>query len=60
VIGRNCVVAAHSVVTRSAPAFCVLSGNPAVIVRQFDPIRKRWVMGSVRSAKAEPSDRGAE
>jgi acetyltransferase-like isoleucine patch superfamily enzyme len=54
ILGRNCVVAAHSVVTRSAPPYSVLSGNPAVIIRQFDPIRQAWVMGQVRSAQTEP------
>ena len=60
VLGRNCVVAAHSVVTRSAPPYSVLSGNPAMIVRQFDPVRKVWVVGSVRSAEAEPVSQGAD
>jgi len=50
VLGRNCVVAAHSVVTRSAPPYSVLSGNPAMIVRQFDPAKQEWVTGRVRSA----------
>jgi acetyltransferase-like isoleucine patch superfamily enzyme len=53
VLGRNCVVAAHAVVTRSAPPYSVLSGNPAIIVRQFDPIKERWIVGSVRSAETE-------
>jgi acetyltransferase-like isoleucine patch superfamily enzyme len=54
VLGRNCVVAAHAVVTRSAPPYSVLSGNPAMIVRQFDPRKQAWVLGSVRSAEPEP------
>jgi acetyltransferase-like isoleucine patch superfamily enzyme len=45
VLGRNCVVAAHSVVTRSAPPYSVLSGNPAMIVRQYDPEKGVWRMG---------------
>jgi acetyltransferase-like isoleucine patch superfamily enzyme len=53
VLGRNCVVAAHSVVTRSAPPYSVLSGNPAIVVRQFDPIKQIWVVGSLRSAETE-------
>jgi acetyltransferase-like isoleucine patch superfamily enzyme len=60
VLGRNCVVAAHSVVTRSAPPFSVLSGNPAMIVRQFDPVRQVWVVGSVRSAEAETVSQSAD
>jgi acetyltransferase-like isoleucine patch superfamily enzyme len=54
VLGRNCVVAAHAVVTRSAPPYSVLYGNPAVIVRQFDPAKQAWVTGSVRATEAEP------
>jgi acetyltransferase-like isoleucine patch superfamily enzyme len=54
VLGRNCVVAAHSVVTRSAPPYSVLSGNPAMIIRQFDLVKQAWVMGQIRSAEAEP------
>ena len=49
VLGRNCFVAAHSVVTRSAPDYSVLSGNPAMIVRQFDPDKQVWILGSPRA-----------
>jgi acetyltransferase-like isoleucine patch superfamily enzyme len=47
VLGENCVVAANAVVTRSAPPFCVLSGNPARVIKQFDPQRGAWILGSV-------------
>jgi acetyltransferase-like isoleucine patch superfamily enzyme len=53
VLGRNCYVAAHAVVTRSAPAYSVLSGNPAMIVRQFDPVKQVWALGRVRSVETE-------
>jgi len=43
VLGRNCVVAAHAVVTKSAPPYSVLYGNPARIIRQFDLAKKAWV-----------------
>jgi acetyltransferase-like isoleucine patch superfamily enzyme len=46
-LGRNCVVAANAVVTRSAPDYSVLSGNPARIVRQYSPVKGAWVLGSV-------------
>lgn len=36
-IGRGAVVGAGSVVTRSVPAFAVVAGNPAVVVRQQEP-----------------------
>jgi acetyltransferase-like isoleucine patch superfamily enzyme len=53
VLGRNCVVAAHAVVTRSAPPYSVLSGNPARVVKQYDPAKQAWVLGSVRPAGSE-------
>ena len=53
VLGRNCVVAANSVVTRSFAPFSVVSGNPARVVKQFDPVKRVWVLGSVRSGDQE-------
>jgi len=43
VLGRNSVVGAYSVVTKSCPPFSVLVGNPARIVKQFDPESSQWV-----------------
>jgi abequosyltransferase len=43
VIGRNCVVGANAVVTRSVPPFSVVVGNPAKVVRRYDPHAGRWV-----------------
>jgi len=48
VLGRNCVVAANSLVTRSFPAYCLIAGNPARVVQRFDPIQKIWVLGGGR------------
>jgi acetyltransferase-like isoleucine patch superfamily enzyme len=53
VIGRNSVVGANSVVTRSVPPCSVVAGNPARIVKQYDPSKKRWVLGAVRSEETE-------
>ena len=50
-LGRNCVVAANSLVTKSVPPFSVVSGNPARVVKQFDPVKQMWVMGGVRPAE---------
>ncbi len=44
-IGRNCVVAVHSVVTRSIPDYSVVFGSPATIIRQYDPETRAWRMG---------------
>jgi acetyltransferase-like isoleucine patch superfamily enzyme len=53
VLGRNSVVAANAVVTRSAPPYSVLSGNPARVVKQFDLDKKTWVLGSVSPRKGD-------
>jgi acetyltransferase-like isoleucine patch superfamily enzyme len=53
VLGRHCVVAANAVVTRSAPPYSVLSGNPARIVKQYDPSKKAWVLGGVRASEVQ-------
>jgi acetyltransferase-like isoleucine patch superfamily enzyme len=53
VLGANCVVAANAVVTKSAPPFSVLSGNPARVVKQFDSVKGAWVLGSSRPVGLE-------
>jgi acetyltransferase-like isoleucine patch superfamily enzyme len=47
-IGRNCVVAANSVVTRSIPDYSLVAGLPARIIRQYDPATKTWRIGRTR------------
>jgi acetyltransferase-like isoleucine patch superfamily enzyme len=42
VIGRNSVVGAHSIVTRSCPPYSVLAGNPAEVVKRFDAVSGNW------------------
>jgi acetyltransferase-like isoleucine patch superfamily enzyme len=44
-IGRNCVVAANSVVMQNVPANSVVGGNPATIIRQYDPEKRSWRIG---------------
>ena len=42
-LGEHCVVGAGSVVTRSAPAYSMLGGNPARIVARFDLASGAWI-----------------
>jgi len=53
VLGRNCVVAANALVTRSFPPYSVIIGNPGIIIRQFNPTTNKWVLGSIRPAGDE-------
>jgi acetyltransferase-like isoleucine patch superfamily enzyme len=48
VIGRNSVIAANAVVTRSVPPYSVVAGNPARVVKQFDPNKGEWSLGIAR------------
>ena len=42
VLGRNSVVGAYSVVTKSCPPYSILVGNPARVVKQFDTASGLW------------------
>jgi acetyltransferase-like isoleucine patch superfamily enzyme len=41
-IGRHCVVAAGSVVTKSVDDYCVVAGNPAKVVKRYNPKTGGW------------------
>jgi acetyltransferase-like isoleucine patch superfamily enzyme len=43
VLGRNSIVAANALVTRSFPPYSVLVGNPARLARHYDPAKGIWV-----------------
>jgi len=53
-IGRDCVIAVNSVVTRSVPDHTVVAGYPATIIRQYDPETRTWRIG--RNGKRAEQD----
>jgi acetyltransferase-like isoleucine patch superfamily enzyme len=53
-IGRNCVIAVNTVVTRSIPDYCLVWGNPAIIIRQYDPEAQAWRIGPIKKKSTRP------
>lgn len=43
VVGNNCVIGAHAVVTKSVPPYSVVAGNPGVVIKYFDLESGTWV-----------------
>lgn len=41
-IGKHCIIGAGSVVTKDIPHYSVAAGNPARIVKQYNPISQLW------------------
>ncbi|RZK08025.1 MAG: acyltransferase [Flavobacterium sp.] len=41
-IGKHCVIAAGSIVTRDVPPFSIAAGNPARIIKQYNSGKKTW------------------
>jgi acetyltransferase-like isoleucine patch superfamily enzyme len=60
VIGRNCVIAANSMVTRSIPDYSVVAGYPATIIRQYDPERGIWRAGGRERKTAQHAENDNE
>jgi len=55
-IGRNCVIAANSMVMRSVPDYSVVAGYPASIIRQYDPEKRAWRAGGRESKIARSAE----
>lgn len=53
VIGRNSIIGVNCVVTHSIPPYSVVMGNPAKIVKRFDPARGAWIVGPGGTVEAE-------
>lgn len=41
-VGRHSVVAGGSVVTRDVPPYSIVAGNPAKVIKQYNPQTKIW------------------
>lgn len=50
-IGRNCLIAANSVVTKDIPDYSIAAGAPARIIKRYDGVAKEW-QSSTRSGNA--------
>ncbi len=41
-IGKHSIIAAGAVVTKDVPPYSIVGGNPAKIIRQYNPMNKAW------------------
>jgi acetyltransferase-like isoleucine patch superfamily enzyme len=41
-IGKHAIVAAGSIVTKNVPAYSVVAGNPARIIKQYNTVTGKW------------------
>ncbi len=42
-IDKYSIVAAGSIVTKDVPEYCIVAGNPAIIIKTYDSKQKKWI-----------------
>ena len=42
-IGKHSIIAGGSVVTKDVPSYCIVAGNPAKIMKQYDSEKHEWI-----------------
>lgn len=57
-IGKHSIVAAGSVVTKDVPPFSVVGGNPAKVLKQYNPQSKQWEKPA--EIKIKPEEKSSE
>jgi acetyltransferase-like isoleucine patch superfamily enzyme len=58
VIGRNSVIGAEAVITKSVPPYSVVVGNPGRVVKHFDFTKQAWVDGAAAPKEPAPVKQG--
>ena len=41
-IGKHCVIAAGAIVVKDVPDYCIVGGNPAKILKRYNPTTNQW------------------
>ncbi|EMI2316020.1 acyltransferase [Providencia rettgeri] len=43
IVGENAIIGANSVITKNVEANCIYAGNPAIKIKEFDFLKRKWV-----------------
>lgn len=56
-IGKHSIVAARAVVTKDVPSYCIVAGNPARVVKRYNPETAKWERVKEESANVALRER---